>query len=121
MEKQAQAIAEVVQRVSGVEVRLIAVADGEMPGDAPAPSDAIIFGSPTYNGTIGARLMKFMEHSTRPAWIPQAWSNKIAAGRQVQQLNSSAVSPSGSERQDKCLAGRLTATSQTKALLSLKT
>ncbi len=37
-------------------------------------------GSPTYNGTISARLKKVMEDSTRSAWIPQSWRNKIAAG-----------------------------------------
>jgi NAD(P)H dehydrogenase (quinone) len=79
-EKQAQAVAEGVRRVPGAEVRLIAVADGEFPWDTLAASDAIIFGSPTYNGTISARLKKFMEESTRPAWIPQTWRNKIAAG-----------------------------------------
>lgn len=35
---------------------------------------------PTYNGTVSARLKQFMEDSTRPAWIPQTWRNKIAAG-----------------------------------------
>ena len=58
----------------------IAVADGETPWEKLAASDAIIFGSPTYNGTISARLKKLMEDSTRTAWIPQTWRNKIAAG-----------------------------------------
>lgn len=79
-EKQAQAVAEGVHRVPGVEARLIAVADGEIPWETLSASEAIIFGSPTYNGTISARLKKFMEESTRPAWLPQTWRNKIAAG-----------------------------------------
>ncbi|VWB98196.1 FMN reductase [Burkholderia lata] len=79
-ERQAQAVAEGVRRVPGAEVRLVAVADGAIPWEALAASDAIIFGSPTYNGSISSRLKKFMEDSTRPAWIPQTWRNKIAAG-----------------------------------------
>ncbi|OXI83276.1 NADPH-dependent FMN reductase [Burkholderia sp. AU31652] len=79
-ERQAQAVAEGVRRVPGAEVRLVAVADGAIPWETLAASDAIIFGSPTYNGSISSRLKKFMEDSTRPAWIPQAWRNKVAAG-----------------------------------------
>lgn len=78
--KQAEAVAAGARRVAGTEVKLIPVADGELPWDTLAASDAIVFGSPTYNGTISARLKKFMEDSTRPAWVPQAWRNKVAAG-----------------------------------------
>ncbi|URI07238.1 flavodoxin family protein [Aquincola tertiaricarbonis] len=78
--KQAEAVAAGARRVAGTEVTLIPVADGELPWDTLAASDAIVFGSPTYNGTISARLKKFMEDSTRPAWVPQAWRNKVAAG-----------------------------------------
>ncbi|VWD41880.1 FMN reductase [Burkholderia contaminans] len=66
-ERQAQAVAEGVRRVPGAEVRLVAVADGAIPWETLAASDAIIFGSPTYNGSISSRLKKFMEDSTRPA------------------------------------------------------
>lgn len=78
--RQANAVAEGARRVAGTEVRLVTVADGEIPWDALAQSDAIVFGSPTYNGTVSARFKQFMEDSTRPAWIPQAWRNKVAAG-----------------------------------------
>jgi NAD(P)H dehydrogenase (quinone) len=78
--KQAEAVAEGVRRVPEAEVRLIAVTDGDTPWETLAASDAIIFGSPTYNGSLSARLKKFMEDSTGPAWIPQTWRNKIAAG-----------------------------------------
>ncbi|MEX3960745.1 flavodoxin family protein [Paraburkholderia sp. EG286B] len=78
--KQAEAVAQGVQRVPGAEANLIAVADGAAPWDVLAASDAIIFGSPTYNGTLSSRLKKFMEASTRPAWLPMAWRNKISAG-----------------------------------------
>jgi NAD(P)H dehydrogenase (quinone) len=78
--KQAQAVAEGARQVHGTEVKLIAVGDGDIPWETLALSDAIVLGSPTYNGTISARLKQFMEDSTRPAWLPQAWRNKLAAG-----------------------------------------
>ncbi|MBT3068519.1 flavodoxin family protein [Rhodoferax sp. U11-2br] len=78
--KQAQAVAEGVCSVPGAEAKLIAVADGAIPWETLETSDAIIFGSPTYNGTISARFKQFMEDSTRQAWIPQKWRNKVAAG-----------------------------------------
>ena len=78
--KQAEAVAEGVARVAGAEARLVNVADGDIPWDALAASDGIVFGSPTYNASVSARLKQFMEDSTRPAWIPQAWRDKVAAG-----------------------------------------
>ena len=59
--KQAQAVAEGVNRVAKAEAKLIAVADGQIPWETLASSDAIIFGSPTYNGTISAKFKQFME------------------------------------------------------------
>lgn len=78
--KVAQLVAEGARRVDGAEVQLIPVADGEIPWETLEASDAIIFGSPTYNGLISARLKQFMEDSTRTAWFEQKWRNKIAAG-----------------------------------------
>lgn len=78
--KQAEAVADGAASLDGTEVRLVALADGPLDWNALASSDAIIFGSPTYNGTVSARFKQFMEDSTREAWIPQAWRNKIAAG-----------------------------------------
>lgn len=78
--KQAQAVAEGVLNVAGAEAHLIAVADGSIPWSTLESSDAIIFGSPTYNGMISARFKQFMEDSTKTAWTEQKWRNKIAAG-----------------------------------------
>lgn len=78
--KQAQAVAEGARRVPDTDVTLFAVADGEIPWSTLEACDAIIFGSPTYNGSASSRLKKFMEDSTRPAWLPMKWRNKIAAG-----------------------------------------
>ena len=78
--KQAHAVAKGIQRVAGAEAKLIAVTDGAIPWDTLEASEAIIFGSPTYNGLVSAKFKQFMEDSTRSAWFPQKWRNKIAAG-----------------------------------------
>lgn len=77
--KQALAVAEGVKR-GGARPELIADADDTAPWQRLETCDAIIFGSPTYNGSVSWRLKKFMEESTQPAWLPQKWRNKIAAG-----------------------------------------
>jgi NAD(P)H dehydrogenase (quinone) len=78
--KQAEAVAEGVSEHPAAEARLIPVSGSPFPWDVLAASDAIIFGSPTYNGTVSARFKQFMEDSTRTAWTPQTWRNKLAAG-----------------------------------------
>jgi multimeric flavodoxin WrbA len=78
--KQAEAVAQGVARIAGAEAKLIAVADGGISWGALEACDGIIFGSPTYNGSLSSRLKKFMEDSTRPAWLSMKWRNKIAAG-----------------------------------------
>jgi NAD(P)H dehydrogenase (quinone) len=78
--KQAQSVAEGARRVAGSEVRLISVSEGSMPWDVLEASDAIVFGSPTYNGSPSARFKQFCEDSTRVAWNELKWRNKVAAG-----------------------------------------
>jgi NAD(P)H dehydrogenase (quinone) len=78
--KQAHAVAEGVRRISGAEAKLISVAEGPIPWETLEKSDAIIFGSPTYNGMLSARLKQFFELSTKAAWNELKWRNKIAAG-----------------------------------------
>ena len=75
----AEAVAEGVRQIHGAEVKLFAVADGVDWATLEA-SHAIIFGSPTYNGMISARLKQFFEDSTKAAWTALKWRNKIAAG-----------------------------------------
>jgi len=78
--RQAEAVAEGARRVAGADVKLISIGDGEIPWYTLEASDAIIFGSPTYNGAISAKFKEFMETSTKTAWFEQKWINKIAAG-----------------------------------------
>ena len=42
-------------------------------------TDAIIFGSPTYMGSVSWQFKKFADASSKQ-WFSQAWKNKIAAG-----------------------------------------
>ena len=76
----AEPVAAGVQEIEGAQAKLIAVADGPMDWEVLEKSDAIIFGSPTSNGLISAKLKQFFEDSTKTAWSDQKWRNKIAAG-----------------------------------------
>jgi NAD(P)H dehydrogenase (quinone) len=77
--KQAHAVAEGVNRVAGCEAQLVAVSD-PIPWDSLASSAGIVFGSPTYNGSMSARFKQFFEDANRPAWAELKWRNKVAAG-----------------------------------------
>ena len=76
-QRMAQAVAQ------GAGAALIAIdADGNLPGDGWAQlkaAGAIIFGSPTYMGSVSWQFKKFADASSRP-WYAQAWKDKIAAG-----------------------------------------
>lgn len=76
----AEALAGGAREVADTTVNLIAVADGPIPWDTLEASDAIVFGSPTYNGMLSAKLKQFFEESTKAAWFELKWRNKIAAG-----------------------------------------
>ena len=42
-------------------------------------ADTLVFGSPTYMGTVSAEFKKFME-ATGKFWYAQTWKDKLAAG-----------------------------------------
>ncbi|WP_349606081.1 flavodoxin family protein [Cupriavidus sp. DF5525] len=76
----AEAVAEGARRHPGAEVNLVSVRDDSSPWNVLEASDAIIFGSPTYNGMFSAKLKQFFEDATKPVWDDLKWRNKIAAG-----------------------------------------
>ncbi|MBB3999556.1 flavodoxin family protein [Aureimonas pseudogalii] len=78
--KQAQAVAEGVSRFPGAKAELIPVGAGPVPWETLERSDAIIFGSPTYNGSLSAKLKQVFEDSTKAAWNDLKWRDKVAAG-----------------------------------------
>ena len=73
----AQAVAD------GAQAQLLAIdADGKLPDGGwalLAAADAIIFGSPTYMGSVSWQFKKFADASSKP-WYVQAWKDKLAAG-----------------------------------------
>jgi multimeric flavodoxin WrbA len=77
--EQAKAVAKGAESVAGADVKLIAVGDHETPWDELESADAIIFGSPTYMGSISAPFKKFMDESSK-TWMARQWVDKIAAG-----------------------------------------
>lgn len=57
-------------------------AEGNLPDggwEALAAADAIIFGSPTYMGSVSWQFKKFADASSKP-WFGQQWKDKLAAG-----------------------------------------
>ena len=57
-------------------------AEGNLPAggwEQLAAADAIVFGSPTYMGSVSWQFKKFADASSKP-WFTQQWKNKLAAG-----------------------------------------
>lgn len=64
----------------GAEVALLSVGDlDELNWDLLNDADAIIFGSPTYMGSVSGPFKMFMDASSK-IWFEQGWQNKLAAG-----------------------------------------
>lgn len=75
--KVAEAVAE------GSAGTLLAIdAEGNLPEgawEAIAAADTVVFGSPTYMGSVSWQFKKFADASSKP-WSKQAWKDKLAAG-----------------------------------------
>lgn len=76
---QADAVLAGVNSVEGVEGKLIEAESAASALDDLDQSDAIIFGSPTYMGTVSAPFKAFMDASSSK-WMEGAWKNKVAGG-----------------------------------------
>jgi NAD(P)H dehydrogenase (quinone) len=70
-----------IKQVDGVEVDVIRVQeiDGDEAWARLDSADALVFGSPTYMGTVAADFKKFMDQSGS-RWYERAWMDKLAAG-----------------------------------------
>ncbi len=65
---------------AGAKATAISVADPEnLNWKQLAEADAIIFGSPTYMGSVSAPFKAFMDASSK-IWSQQGWKDKLAAG-----------------------------------------
>lgn len=69
--------------INGAEVRLYKAEDLTTPDKGPwaelAEAGAIIFGAPTYMGSVSAGMKQFIDASSK-VWMSRAWENKLAAG-----------------------------------------
>ncbi|BBB26866.1 flavodoxin family protein [Amphritea japonica] len=75
----ANAVATGVENAGAV-AQTISVADlDNLNWDALADADAIIFGSPTYMGSVSGPFKTFMDASSK-IWMEQGWKDKLAAG-----------------------------------------
>jgi multimeric flavodoxin WrbA len=76
-QRMAQAVA------AGAGARLLAIdPEGNLPEggwEQLAAADAIVFGSPTYMGSVSWQFKKFADASSKP-WYAQQWKDKLAAG-----------------------------------------
>ena len=77
--KQAEAVVRGVASVNGAKSLLISVDKVDEYWDALESVDGIIFGAPTYMGSLSAPFKKFMDDSSK-AWFGRKWSDKVAAG-----------------------------------------
>ncbi|MCF6273145.1 MAG: flavodoxin family protein [Rhodobacteraceae bacterium] len=76
---QAESVAEGVNSVEGVAADLVSVEDVTDDLERLAEADGIVFGSPTYMGSVSAQFKAFMDASSGK-WAEQGWANKIAGG-----------------------------------------
>jgi NAD(P)H dehydrogenase (quinone) len=76
---QAQAVLKGVRSVAGVTGNIVKVEEIDQNWELLDQSHAIIFGAPTYMGSLSAPFKGFMDASSR-RWMQQAWKDKIAGG-----------------------------------------
>ncbi|KAA3654648.1 MAG: flavodoxin family protein [Proteobacteria bacterium] len=77
--RQAEHVAKGAASVDGVQVQQIGADAVDAHWDDLAAADAIIFGAPTYMGSVSAPFKAFMDASSK-VWFGQGWKDKLAAG-----------------------------------------
>jgi NAD(P)H dehydrogenase (quinone) len=75
----ADAVRRGAEGVEGVEVRFLTAEEAEADIDSLSEVDGMIFGSPTYMGSVGAPLEKFFDATSKP-WQKKLWADKLAGG-----------------------------------------
>ncbi|MFA6988876.1 MAG: flavodoxin family protein [Candidatus Gastranaerophilaceae bacterium] len=78
-QKQAESVLAGLQEYPEIEAKIISVENWQEQSDFINDSKAIIFGSPTFMGSISAQFKTFMD-STSKIWFKQQWKDKLAAG-----------------------------------------
>jgi NAD(P)H dehydrogenase (quinone) len=81
--KVAEAVQEGIQASKNATAELMEIdQNGEISSeqwDSLKEADGIVFGSPTYMGTVSWQFKKFADASSK-VWAKQGWRNKLAAG-----------------------------------------
>ena len=75
----AEAVARGAGSVPGTLAVLIPVEEAEARAAELSAADAVIFGAPTYMGSVSAPFKAFMDWSSK-LWAAGAWKDKLAAG-----------------------------------------
>ncbi len=75
----AEAVAQGVLLVDGVDVKIYTASEAQASLAELDSCDGMIFGSPTYMGSIAAELKQFFE-SAVGRWVSRKWQDKIAGG-----------------------------------------
>lgn len=78
-EKFAQHVEKGAASLAGTQVTVLKLESGDEDLSALADVQAIIFGSPTYMGSVSAVMKRFMEKSS-PLFAQRQWKDKIAGG-----------------------------------------
>lgn len=76
----AEAIKRGCDQVPDTTTQLIRVEDADSHWQDLHAADGLIFGSPTYIGSVAAVFKAFMEQLAGEAWLQRLWVNKIAGG-----------------------------------------
>jgi len=75
----AEAVVRGASSVPGTQVQLVSVEEIDKHWEALEASDAIVFGTPTYMGSVSGPFKLFMDASAK-VWFEQKWKDKLAAG-----------------------------------------
>ena len=76
---QAEAVLEGASSVDGTEAVLMTAEEATARMDELSGFDGIVFGSPTYMGTVSAPMKAFIDATSKP-WSEQKWKDKVAGG-----------------------------------------
>jgi multimeric flavodoxin WrbA len=77
--RQADAVRDGVAKVPGASVLQLTSEEAASRWDDLARADAIVFGAPTYMGSVSAPFKAFMDATSR-VFVSGAWRDKVAAG-----------------------------------------
>lgn len=75
--QQAEAVHRGAESVDGTEALLLTAEEATERLDQLDAADAIVFGSPTYMGSMSAGMKQFVE-ATAKKWFSRAWQDKVA-------------------------------------------